>query len=148
MKTIIDPGSVHLENLLGQKMREPVTDSNGQPVFETANGQRVMKMRDAVATLREFCLGLLAVPAFIGDKTGYEAAELVLSARKAIAAWKDGPGPKLLEDEHHRGLARVVKDHPFEQTVAHNLVPFMRAVVDAKDAAAAILAAPDEPTPN
>lgn len=143
MKHIIDPGPITLVNLLGQPMREGVFDADGQPVIETVDGQRRQKLKPARITFSEFCLGMLGATQFVGEAKGIDAAALVLDARKAIAAWPAGPGPKPLENEHHRGLVRVVKEHAFDVGTAHNLVPYMRALVDAKDEPVAV-AAPAE----
>ncbi len=138
MKHIQDPGPIKFVNLLGQQMREPVVGPDGEPLLE--NGKP--KLKAATGTLKQFSLGLLAAPEFIGELKGIDAAALVLSARQAIAGWDDAPGPKLLEDEHHRGLVRAVKETKFDQAIAHNLVPFMQAIVDAKTAPDSALAQP------
>lgn len=144
MKQIIDPGPIDVVNLLGDPMRENVVGPDGYPVLEVVDGQRRQKTKPSRATLKQFALGLLATEQFIGDAKGLDAATLVFEARKAIAAWPDGPGPKLLENEHHRGLVRAVKETKFDQSVAHNLVPFMLAITEAKEAPA-VVAVPEEP---
>lgn len=148
MKQINDPGSIEIVNLLGEPMCEPVNGPDGYPVLETVDGQRRQKTKPSRATLKQFALGLLATAEFIGDAKGVDAATLVLDARKAIAAWTDGPGPKLLENEHHRGLVRAVKEAKFEQTIAHNLVPYMLAITEAKEAPVAAAEKPAESAPS
>lgn len=144
MKQIIDPGPIDLVNLLGEPMREQVNGPDGYPAIEIVDGQRRQKTKPSRATLKQFALGLLATEQFIGEAKGLDAAALVFEARKAIAAWPDGPGPKQIENEHHRGLVRAVKDTKFDQSVAHNLVPFMLAITEAKEAPA-VVAVPEEP---
>lgn len=145
MKQLNDPGPIDIINLLGEPMREPVSGPDGFPTIEVVDGQRRQKSKLSRATLKTFALGLLATPEYVGDAKGLDAAALVFDARKAIAAWPDGPGPKLLENEHHRGLVRAVKEAKFDNTVAHNLVPYMLAITEAKDAPPAVVAVPDEP---
>lgn len=120
MKAINDPGPIKLVDVLG----EPVYESPG---------------KQAEATLSKFLLGLLATPEFVGELKGMDAAVLVLEARKAILAWPPGPGAKALENEHHAAFVRSIKTTQFQQHIAHNFVPFMAAVVDAKDGTAALV---------
>lgn len=145
MKQINDPGTIDVVNLLGDPQFEPVIGPDGYPSLETVDGQRRQKVKPARITLRDFCLSLLALPPFVGEAKGLDAAALVFEARGALLAWPDGPGPKALENEHHRGLVRCVKAHDFGAG-GYNLVPFMRAIAEAVDvpAAAAAPAANDE----
>ncbi len=124
MKAIIDAGPIKLFDVLGN----PVPDENG---------------KQAEATTQKFLLGLLATPEFVGELKGMDAAVLVLEARNALLAWPDGPGPKPLENEHHAAFVRAIKTAQFQQHIAHNFVPAMRAVLDAKNVPVA-LAAPDD----
>lgn len=132
MKLLLDPGPIALETVNGKRIRESVSDDSGQPVYDMVEGQQRMRTKPAVATFKEFCLGLIVSPLFIGDKKGIDAAELMLSAKKSISAWGE-QNTKALDDEHVRGLQRVVREHPFEQNISHNFVPYMREILEAKD---------------
>lgn len=145
MRAIIDPGPIKLVDVLGEPIREPVIDANGQQARDE-KGQP--KTRQAEATLPKFLLGLCATAEFIGELKGMDAAVLVLEARKAIQAWPEGPGPKPIENAHHEAFCRTIKTTEFNHPIAHNFVPFMRAVVDAKDVPAAIAALPEQPAGN
>lgn len=145
MKQLNDPGPISVVNLLGEPMREVVTGPDGYPEIETVDGQRRQRTKLSRATFKQFCLGLLGTEQFVGDAKGIDAATLVFDTRKAIAAWDEAAGPKQLENEQHRALLRAVKEGKFDQAIAHNLVPYMRAIAEAKDAPPAPVAVPDEP---
>lgn len=119
MKQINDPGPIKLVDVFGN----PIPGEEG---------------KQAEATLATFLLGLTGTPEFVGDLKGIDAAVAVLEARTAIQAWPAGPGPKPCETEIWKNLCRAIRTATFNQPIAHNLVPCMRAVLDAKDVPAAL----------
>lgn len=142
MKQIEDIGPIKVTDVYGNQVPEQVTDSSGHPVIETVDGQKRYKTKPAVATLKNLCLSMCVLPQYVGELKGIEAAVFIMESRKTFGGWKEGPGSKLLENDQHKGLLRVLKEHDFGAAVAHSLVPHLQAIADAKDVSLALAGEP------
>jgi hypothetical protein len=103
-------------------------------------GQRVVESDEAgvqrplVVSFQRFFLGMLSDPLFSDGKKGIEAAELVHDTRKRVLTELERKdGWMTLTREQHRRARRVIEEASVDPNLAHNFVPFMRAVVDASD---------------
>lgn len=97
------------------------------------NGERMKGAGDSDATVsfEDFVLGRLGDPKFA------ESVQNVIAAVEIKTKLKDANGVLALENEHY-SLLKQATDKPSAQSayhpaVAHNLLPFMKAIMDASD---------------
>jgi len=87
-----------------------------------------------VHTFREFMFQRLVDEAFVGNRAGSEAAIFVLDARDELVKCDFADSSELkLEEDVWKSLCDSVRapKNDYQPHLRHNLVPFIRAVLDA-----------------
>lgn len=119
---------------------EPIllTDLDGKP-YATPTGPMLAKFD-------QFVRGRTLDPVFGQDFAG------VIAAVEIGNVFKDcKPGAFVaVETEHWKRLDRATREpkNPYDMKVAVQMLPFMKAVIEAKDSLPAVVADPTPPSPN
>ncbi len=96
------------------------TNTKGEP-WPSAKDQKVL-------TQKEFLLDQIGQDGFAGPRKGVHQVRFQLAVIHAIEGAKAGAGYEL-EDEHHAALVASIEKAEFSGAVAHNLLPFIDAVL-------------------
>jgi hypothetical protein len=120
-----------------------LTDIQGEPI-KGKGGEQV------VANHREFILGRLGDPKW---GTSTELLFIAYDIRRTVLELPDDAVALPLENDHHKKLADVTREPspqaPYNPHVAHNLVPFAKAITDnATDEPPKAAHAPPAPNPE
>jgi hypothetical protein len=99
------------------------TNTKGEP-WPSAKDQKVL-------TQKEFLLDQIGQDGFAGSRKGVHQVRFQLAVIGAVESAKDGVGYEL-EDEHHAALVDSIEKAEFSGVVAHNLLPFIDAILDAR----------------
>ncbi len=98
------------------------TNPKGEP-WPSAKDQKVL-------TQKEFLLDQIGQDGFSGGRKGVHQVRFQLAVIGAVESAPVG-GPYVLEDEHHAALVASVERAEFAGVVAHNLLPFIDAILSA-----------------
>lgn len=99
-----------------------LVDTKGHP-WPNAKEQKTL-------TQLEFLQDNVGQEGFAGDRRGAKQVQFQLAVLKALDDTAPGT-PYLLEDEHYDAIASAVEKSEFMAAVAHNLAPFIAAVLAA-----------------
>ncbi len=98
------------------------TNPKGEP-WPSARDQKVL-------TQKEFLLDQIGQDGFAGGRKGVHQVRFQLAVISAVESVPTGEA-YALEDEHHAALVASVEKAEFAGVVAHNLLPFIDAVLSA-----------------
>ena len=115
MKTITIPSDVALSTL------------NGHALIDETGNQIFLKFT-------RFVLERLIDPKFCAGITPMEAAEMSLSIKQTVLEWGEAGTEAKLEDAHWKQLREATREpsQGYNMNIAHCMVPFMKAIVEAK----------------
>lgn len=99
-----------------------LVDTKGQP-WPSAQAQKTL-------TQLEFLQDNVGQDGFAGERRGAKQVQFQLAVLKALDDTAPG-APYQLEDEHYNAIAAAIEKADFMAAVAHNLAPFVAAVLAA-----------------